>query len=85
MKVTTKLWLGILILAVLSPLGLMLPEYFKAGEPFGEEKIVTFWKASFPEYLSHSRLFYIASAIVGILAVVITMLVIGKRLTRKGS
>lgn len=84
MKVTTKLWLGILFLALLSPLGLILPEFFKAGQSFGEKKIVTFWKAPFPEYLSQSRLFYIVSAIIGILVVTIIMILIGKRLAKKG-
>lgn len=36
MKITTKLWLGIVILIGLSPLGLILPEYFKAGPAWGE-------------------------------------------------
>lgn len=36
MKTTTKLWLGILILALISPIGLLLPEYFKAGDAWGE-------------------------------------------------
>jgi len=36
MKTTTKLWLGIIILIVLSPLGLFLPEHFKAGSAWGE-------------------------------------------------
>lgn len=36
MKTTTKLWLGILILALISPLGLLLPECFKAGDAWGE-------------------------------------------------
>lgn len=36
MKTTTKLWLGILLLAVLSPLGLALPAHFKAGAAWGE-------------------------------------------------
>lgn len=36
MKLTTKLWLGIGILVMLTPLGLMLPEYFKAGTAWGE-------------------------------------------------
>lgn len=36
MKVTSKLWIGVIILAVLSPLGLLLPEYFKAGDAWGE-------------------------------------------------
>lgn len=36
MKLTTKLWLGIAALAVLSPLGLLIPAYFKAGSAWGE-------------------------------------------------
>jgi len=36
MKITTKLWIGIVILIGLSPLGLLLPEYFKAGPAWGE-------------------------------------------------
>jgi hypothetical protein len=36
MKTTSKLWLGILALIVLSPLGLILPERFKAGAAWGE-------------------------------------------------
>ena len=36
MKTATKLWLGILILALISPLGLLLPECFKAGDAWGE-------------------------------------------------
>ncbi len=36
MKTTTKLWIGIGILILLSPLGVMLPEYFKAGDAWGE-------------------------------------------------
>ena len=36
MKITTKLWIGLGILIVLSPLGLILPEHFKAGSAWGE-------------------------------------------------
>ncbi len=36
MKISSKLWLGILILALLSPLGIIIPEYFKAGSAWGE-------------------------------------------------
>ncbi len=31
-----KLWLGLGIMALLTPLGLILPELFKAGEAWGE-------------------------------------------------
>lgn len=36
MKTTTKLWICLAILIILSPLGLILPEYFKAGAAWGE-------------------------------------------------
>jgi len=36
MKLTAKLWIGIGILIILSPLGLLLPEHFKAGSAWGE-------------------------------------------------
>lgn len=36
MKITTKLLIGIAAMIALSPLGLILPEYFKAGSAWGE-------------------------------------------------
>jgi cobalt/nickel transport protein len=36
MKTVTKLWIGLGALALLSPIGLFLPEYFKAGDAWGE-------------------------------------------------
>ncbi len=36
MKTTTKLWIGLGILALLSPIGLYLPQKFKAGSAWGE-------------------------------------------------
>jgi cobalt/nickel transport protein len=36
MKTTTKLWIGIGILAVLSPIGVYLPDKLKAGAAWGE-------------------------------------------------
>jgi hypothetical protein len=36
MKLITKFWLGIAVLVILSPLGLILPEHFKAGSAWGE-------------------------------------------------
>lgn len=36
MTVTKKLWMGIGVLIILSPLGLILPDYFKAGDAWGE-------------------------------------------------
>ena len=36
MTLTKKLWIGIAVLIVLTPLGLILPDYFKAGVAWGE-------------------------------------------------
>jgi cobalt/nickel transport protein len=36
MKITTKFWIGLGMLVVISPLGLLLPEHFKAGRAWGE-------------------------------------------------
>ncbi len=36
MKLLTKCWIGIGVLIVLSPLGLIIPERFKAGSAWGE-------------------------------------------------
>ena len=36
MKITTKFLIGIAVLAVLSPSGLILPAHFKAGSAWGE-------------------------------------------------
>lgn len=36
MRLTTKLWIGIGVFVLLSPLGLVLPDHFKAGNAWGE-------------------------------------------------
>ena len=36
MKITTKLWIGVGTLIILSPLGLIIPDHFKAGSAWGE-------------------------------------------------
>jgi len=36
MKITTKFLIGIAVLVILSPLGLILPAHFKAGGAWGE-------------------------------------------------
>ena len=36
MKITSKLWIALGILVLLSPLGLILPDRFKAGSAWGE-------------------------------------------------
>jgi len=36
MKLITKLWIGLAVLVILSPLGLIIPDHFKAGDAWGE-------------------------------------------------
>ncbi len=36
MKTMTKCWIGLGVLVILSPLGLILPDQFKAGSAWGE-------------------------------------------------
>ena len=36
MKPVTKLWIGLGVLAAISPIGIFLPEYFQAGSAWGE-------------------------------------------------
>jgi hypothetical protein len=36
MKILTKLWIGLGVLIILSPIGIILPEHFKAGSAWGE-------------------------------------------------
>ncbi|MDD5120529.1 MAG: PDGLE domain-containing protein [Candidatus Omnitrophica bacterium] len=109
MKTISKLWFFIGILIVLSPLGLLLPEYFKAGSAWGEwgvdeilqmvgylpeglGKISRIWNAPIPDYtfkgqeeagLLSLSLGYIASALIGILAVVVLVFLITKFLSKK--
>ena len=94
MKVITKLWLGLGLLALLSPLGLILPRYFKAKGPWGEsESGAGSWKPLFPDYafrgwqqkdLSHLSFAYIISAVMGIIIIALLSLLIGRMLAKKG-
>jgi hypothetical protein len=84
MRLTSKLWIGIGVLALLTPLGVILPRLFKAGPAWGEwELFPKFWKAPIPDYTSHSWLGYIFSAIIGIIVVAIFIFLLGKLLTNK--
>ena len=93
MKLTVKLWIGIGVLIILSPLGLLLPEHFKAGPAWGEWGTNGIWNALMPDYafkgweekgLGHLSFAYIISAAIGILIVALLVLIIGKLLAKKG-
>ncbi|TAM38219.1 cobalamin biosynthesis protein [bacterium] len=94
MKLSAKLWVVIAVLIVLSPLGLLLPRYFKSGGAWGESpKLSNLWHAPIPDYafkgweekgLPSLSFAYIISAAIGIVVVVLLALIIGKVLSKKG-
>jgi len=110
MKGTKRLWWGLALLVLISPLGLLLPEVFKSGPAWGEwsleeiERIVGYipeglkrladlWSAPVPDYnlkswegrgLAFSSLGYILSGALGVGAVVLMVLFLGKILSKKG-
>ena len=80
-KTITKLWIIIAVLVILTPLGLIIPAYFKAVPALGE-KISSLWKSPMPGY-GNSNSDYLIAAIGGVLASVGIVYLIGKFLTRK--
>lgn len=103
MSTTKKLWLGMGILVLLSPLGLLLPEHFKAGAAWGEwgaeeiremlgyvpeglNRLANLWRAPLPDYGLEgfpASLVYILSAVIGMAATALLVLLLGKALVRK--
>ena len=102
-KIQKRLWTGLLIMALLSPLGILIPEIFNSGGAWGEwgadtlEKLLGYvpeglkkhtdlWKAPVPDYnlggedtsMPARVISYVASGIIGILAVVMVIYVISK-------
>ena len=91
MSLTKKLWIGMAVLIVLTPLGLILPDYFKAGGAWGEKKISNLWNAPLPDYsfkgwegkgMPHLCFSYIIAAIVGIAVISGVVFLLGKFLSR---
>jgi hypothetical protein len=107
MKSQKKLWIGLFILALLTPLGVILPAKFKAGGAWGEwgpeelEKLIGYvpeglkklsdlWKAPIPDYnfggegasMTVQVISYVASGILGILAVAGVIYVISKLIVK---
>ena len=79
MKNNSRFWIILGVLALLSPLGLIIPAYFHAGSAWGEGGAVNLWHAPLADYSIHGMeshglaqlsMGYILSAIVGILVVV---------------
>ena len=91
MTLTKKLWIGLFVLVILTPLGLILPDYFKAGEAWGEHKISNLWNAPLPDYsfkgwedkgIVISSFAYIIAAIIGIAVISGLVFLLGKFLSR---
>lgn len=94
MKIITKFYIGIGILVILSPLGVLLVAYFKAGSAWGEGKVANLWNAPFSGYnfkgwegkgILALSFAYIISAIIGIVTVVCFILLITKFLSKKSN
>jgi cobalt/nickel transport system permease protein len=86
-----RLWIFIGALVVLSPLGLLLPKYFKAGSAW-LEKFPSLWSAPIPDYafkgweekpLVNLSLAYIFSAAIGILICAGAVFISGKFFSKK--
>ncbi len=106
-KSQKKLWIGLFILALLSPIGIILPEKFKTGGAWGEwgpeeiekllgyvpeglKKLSELWKAPVPDYnfggegasMTIQVISYVASGLIGILAVGLVIYLISKLIVR---
>jgi cobalt/nickel transport protein len=104
-----KLWIGLFVLALLTPLGIVLPEKFRAGGAWGEwgpgelnklvgympdglRKLAGLWKAPLPDYGFGSEsasttvrmLSYIASGLIGILAICVMTYLIARIIVKNG-
>lgn len=86
MKTARKLWIGIFVLAVLSPLGILFPTQ-------GLEKLSNLWHAPMPDYAlrgwegkgsGYSSVAYIMSALAGIAVVVLLVFLIARFLAKRG-
>ena len=75
MKTITKLWIFIAVLVILTPIGLVLPAYFKSGPAWGE------WVAQ--DRYGKSCITYIMSAALGVVVVTVLVFLIGKFLGKK--
>jgi hypothetical protein len=100
-KSQRKLWIGLFVMALLTPLGIIVPKIFNAGSAWGEwgvakleqllgyapqglKRLSDIWKAPIPNYnlggsdasMTVQLLSYLASGLLGILAVGLVVFVI---------
>ena len=99
MRTINKLWLFIAVLILLTPIGLILPAYFKSGAAWGEWgldeiiKLVGYMPLGVEKFsrlrsapipnYGRSGISYIISAALGIFIVIAAAFLIGKFLSRK--
>ncbi len=108
-KTQKKLWIGLVIMALISPLGIILPELLNSGDAWGEwgtdtlekllgyvpdglKKYAEFWKAPVPDYnlggeessMAVQVISYIASGLIGILAIAFVIYLISKVVMKHG-
>ena len=106
-KIQRKLWIGLFIMALLTPLGIILPAQFNSGAAWGEwgiakleqllgyapqglKRLSDIWKAPIPNYnlggsdtsVTVQLLSYLASGILGILAVGLVVFVITRLIVK---
>lgn len=102
-KSQRKLWIGLFVMALLTPLGIIVPKIFNAGDAWGEwgidkleqllgyapqglKRLSDIWKAPVPDYnfggegasMTVQVISYLASGILGILAVGLVVFIITK-------
>ncbi|MGE5819120.1 MAG: PDGLE domain-containing protein [Deltaproteobacteria bacterium] len=102
-KSQRKLWIGLFVMALLTPLGIVLPHLFNAGAAWGEwgvdkleqllgytpqglKKLSDLWKAPVPNYSFGGRdasmtlqiISYVASGVLGVLAVALAVFLISR-------
>jgi cobalt/nickel transport system permease protein len=98
--VTGPLWIGLAVLALLSPLGLLAAGtawgewgteelvQLSGSVPQGLEHLSGLWRAPLPDYSLPSAegpIAYILSAIIGVLIILAVILIVGRLLTRRRS
>jgi hypothetical protein len=108
-KSQKRLWIGLVVMALLTPLGIILPQLFNAGAAWGEwgvdkleqllgyapqglKKLSDLWKAPVPNYSFGGRdasmtlqiISYVASGVLGVLAVTLVVYLITRFMAKNG-
>jgi len=87
MKTIDKLGISVIILAILSPLGLLLPKWFKSEGAWGEWSKGALWNTPLADYtfqgwqekgVMHSGFAYMISSLIGVAAVFLLAFLITK-------